>query len=345
MNTEDKISGTYQRRLASVQRILEVKAIPDADRIVAYKINGWWIVDQKDKYKVNDLVIYVEIDAWLSTEIAPFLSKGKEPRIYKGVAGERLRTIKLKKQLSQGLILPVEIHAAIEDVDYSNEGCDVTEELGIIKWEPEPEFRHADTKGTFPTFIPKTDQPRVQNLVNDLNEDFNTHTWLIEEKIDGSSFTCYFFNGVFGVCSRNLELKESTDNTFWSAAKSYNLDEKLKALGKNIAIQCELIGNGIQGNRYKVSGYELQLFDVFDIDNQSYLDVTSRKEFAEIVGLPVVPYIGIYNGEFDIETMLKGADGKSKLNGCVREGLIWRKLGNSRFTFKVISNQFLLGEK
>lgn len=97
------------RKLATIQRIAEVKTIENADKIVAYRIGGWEVVDSKDKYQVGDLVVYCEPDSWVPHELAPFLSKGKEPQKFEGIKGERLRIQKFKKQLSQGLILPLSV--------------------------------------------------------------------------------------------------------------------------------------------------------------------------------------------------------------------------------------------
>lgn len=96
------------RKLASIQRIEEIKDIENADAIQAYRVLGWWVVDRKGQHKVGDLVIYLEIDSWVPYELAPFLSKGQEPREYNGVKGERLRTIKLRGTTSQGLLLKTE---------------------------------------------------------------------------------------------------------------------------------------------------------------------------------------------------------------------------------------------
>ena len=81
------------RKLASVQRVLAIRDIEGADFICAYQINGWYVVDQKGKYNVGDFVVYVEVDSFVPNLVAPFLSKGKEPKLYNGVLGERLRTI------------------------------------------------------------------------------------------------------------------------------------------------------------------------------------------------------------------------------------------------------------
>lgn len=105
----ERTNMEIERKLASIRRIVDVQPIPDADRIACYQVDGWKVVDSKDKYQVGDLVVYIECDAWVSTELAPFLSKGKEPRVYKGIPGERLRIQKFKKQVSQGLLLPLSV--------------------------------------------------------------------------------------------------------------------------------------------------------------------------------------------------------------------------------------------
>ena len=94
------------RKLATVRKIDKIEPIEGADKIVKATVGGWSLVTAIDNgFKEGDLVVYLEIDSWVPTEIAPFLSKGKEPRVYKGVKGERLRTVKLRGVQSQGLII------------------------------------------------------------------------------------------------------------------------------------------------------------------------------------------------------------------------------------------------
>ena len=163
-----------ERKLATIRKIAEVRSIENADKIQAYRVDGWFVVDSVDKYKVGDLVTYIEIDSFVPHELAPFLSKGKEPREFEGVKGERLRTIRLKGQVSQGLLLPIthEVNVAwshnffnFEGFKPLEEGDDVTATLGILKYEkPLPAALTGTAKGNFPSFIPKTDQERIQNL-------------------------------------------------------------------------------------------------------------------------------------------------------------------------------------
>jgi len=258
------------RKLATVRRIAEVRPIEGADLIEAVRVDGWWVVCKKDEYSVGSLAVYVEIDSWVPTKIAPFLSKGKEPKEYEGILGERLRTVKLRGQLSQGLLLPVNVI----DSDVS-EDADVTEILGITKWEPPAEFRAANAKGNFPFFIRKTDQERLQNIKGQHLESFVGSLLQKTEKLDGSSLTMFSKDGCIGVCSRNLELIRDEENTFWKTAINNgvdNLSEFCKGLEIDIAIQGEMIGPNIQGNKYNLRDHEFYCYDIFDITNQKYLN-------------------------------------------------------------------------
>jgi len=157
------------RKLATIRKIAEVKIIENADKICQYRVDGWWVVDAVERYQVGDLVVYFEIDSWVPTELAPFLSKGKEPREYGGVKGERLKTVKLRGAVSQGLLLPVEtgfggypwIRSATGEHTVVQEGQDVTELLGIQKYEPPvPAQLAGKIAGVFPSWLRKTDQER-----------------------------------------------------------------------------------------------------------------------------------------------------------------------------------------
>ena len=124
------------RKLATIRTIDELRPIEGADAIECATVGGWKVVAQKGLYKEGDLAVYFEIDSWIPTELAPFLSKGKEPREFEGIKGERLRTIKLRGQLSQGLLMPLaEVIAIAGCTSPIQEGDDVSEWLNIQKWE------------------------------------------------------------------------------------------------------------------------------------------------------------------------------------------------------------------
>lgn len=330
------------RKMASVRKISDISPIVGADAIEVATIDGWKVVVKKGEFFTNDLAVYCEIDSWIPTEIASFLSKGKEPREFEGVKGERLKTIKLRGQLSQGLLLP---YAILGRIAY--EGEDVSEELNIKKWEmPVPLQLAGQVKGNFPSQIPKTDQERCQNLVTEIQAAYNNNLLFeITEKLEGSSMTCYAIDGVFGVCSRNLDLKRDENNAFWKAAIKYNIEEKLLSLGQDIAIQGELIGPGIQGNIYNLKDVEFHIFDVYDIKAGEFLVSETRRALVETrLELNHVPVIAenISLATDSIDTLLELAEGKSILNSNQeREGIVFKQ-SQGGITFKAISNKYLL---
>ena len=323
------------RKMASVQRVLEKKSIVGADLIEAYRVNGWWVVDKKDAHEVGDLVVYCEVDSWIPHTLAPFLTKpGHYPREYLGVEGERLRTVKLKGQLSQGLLLPL-----VED--NSEEGQDFSEILGITKWEDTRYMANMDARGNFPDFIPKTDQERVQNLDRTLEKYFG-QSFEVTVKRDGSSLTAFVNGEESGVCSRNVNLKETEDSAFWAAANSLSLIPKILSTGRNLALQGELMSQKIQGNYEKVQGIEWNCFDIYDIDTQEYLLPKERRELCKQLR---IPHIKVVEEDFvlchNVDQLLEMAEGPGVNAGVKREGIVL-KSNEEVFSFKAISNSYLL---
>lgn len=336
------------RKMATVRQVDAVNPIPDADAIEVATVGGWRVVIKKGEFVPGDLAVYCEIDSWIPHDLAPFLSKGTEPRVYNGVAGERLRTVKLRGQLSQGLLLSR--HTALDKVGEISEGMDVSELLNIQKWEaPIPAQLAGEVRGMFPGFMPKTDQERVQNLTAEFAEWVgNVSAWEVTEKLDGSSMTVYVFDEDEGVCSRNLNLRETEGNSLWATARRNDLIGKIRSTGRNLALQGELIGEGIQGNPYKIRGQEFYLFDVYDIDQGRYLRPAERKGLVEALDIRHVPVVA-YGAKFldtlgitDVAQLLTFAEGKSKLmDKTEREGLVF-KCHDEDASFKAISNKFLL---
>ena len=326
------------RKMATVRVIDSILPIPDADSIECAVIGGWKVVTKKGEYRPGDLAIYCEIDSWIPHELAPFLSKG-EPKEYNGVKGERLRTVRLRKQLSQGLLLPYSVGGP-----FWKEEDDVSEFLNIQKWEaPVNPQLAGQVKGNFPSQIPKTDQERVQNLKREL-ENYDSVLFEVTEKMEGSSMTCYLIDGEFGVCSRNMDLKRDENNTFWKVAIEEDIEQKLRAYGaNNVAVQGELIGPGIQGNIYNLPAHRFMVFDVYDIQEGYYLLPEDRKTFVDAIGLKHVPVLGTHLlVDPDIDSILLAAEGKSLLNpNQEREGVVYKAV-NIQFSFKAISNKYLL---
>lgn len=354
---------TTERKLATVRKIEEIKPIEGADAIEAVRVDGWWVVAKKGDYKVNSLAVYLEIDSWVPNAIAPFLTKaGHKPKEFEGVQGERLRTIKLRGFTSQGLLLPVDNYND-QPVVMRQDGAmreaiigeDMTDFLGVQKWEkPIPAQLAGLIKGNFPSFIPKTDQERIQNLKREWEETLIQEPWEVTEKLDGSSMTVYcntvIEDGIVkevisGVCSRNLDLKYDENNSFWSSAVKNDLIHKISSTGRNLAIQGELIGEGIQGNSYKLNGRKFFCFDIFDIDSQTYFLPEERIALCEELNIQHVPvlYWGRVFSETSVSELLEQAEGKSEVGAKPeREGLVFKSMNESNKSFKCISNRWLM---
>jgi hypothetical protein len=358
-----------ERKLVTIRQIASLTPIEGADRIELALVDGWKVVVEKGLHNTGDYVCYFEIDSWIPHGLAPFLSKGKEPKEYEGIKGERLRTVRLRKQISQGLILPLNIVfdryfdsilssyletnkdsflssylRSKEDSLFTTELAlsrfDIAPALGVVKYEPPlPASLTAVAKGNFPSWIRKTNQERVQNLWNELKEKYNDIDWEVSIKLDGTSATYYHNNGDFGVCSRNLELLPDKNNVYWKMATKYLIEEKLRKYGKNIAVQAELMESG-----------ELYVFDVWNIDEHRYCTRDERQLIMEtFVELPQVPLHSLTTlSSFNsLENLLLLADGEDSL-GKRREGLVFKSLvrvNGDVISFKVISNQYLLDEK
>ncbi len=341
------------RKLATIQTIRETYPILGADAIEVCSVLGWKVVTRKGEFKPNDKCVYVEIDSLLP--IKPefeFLRKNCYKKNDNG-EGFRIKTIRLRGQISQGICFPLSIlpkDTKIED------GEDVTELLGIEKYIPAiPQNLAGTVKGQFPSFMPKTDETRVQVLQDVLTRHKGKYCY-VSEKLDGCSVTYYYRNGEFGVCSRNLELKETPENLLWKLARTLKIEEKLKATGGNLALQGEIIGVGIQKNNLKLPENKVLFFNVFDIDNYKYLDYDSFVAHIENFGLETVPIIQDNFVLWDnIDALIEKSKGFSALNPKVfREGIVIRPLqeefdmqmangfGNSRLTFKAINPEYLL---
>jgi RNA ligase (TIGR02306 family) len=359
-----------ERKLVSVRTISDIQPIEGADMIELAIVDGWKVVVAKNVgHKVGDKVIYCEIDSFLPIrDEFEFLRKSS----YKKMGGEegfRLKTIKLRGQVSQGLILPLSVLKSTDIVkvttvktEWGNQyelfaedgepmvevGDDVTEVLGVVKYEPPiPAELSGKVKGFFPSFLRKTDEERVQNLTKEY-ENYKSlgRKFYVTEKLDGSSSTFYYKDGVFGVCSRNLELIETEGNTFWKVARELDLENKMRDFGVNISLQGELIGEGIQGNPYKIKGQTVRFFNLFDIDLQVYHSLAHLDRALGVMGLKMVPIVDEFFELPDtIEKLLQYAEDKSVLNSNFdREGVVIRS-NDRTISFKVISNKFLLNEK
>lgn len=357
------------RKLATLRNISDVRPIEGADAIELVIVDGWQVVAKKGDFSPGDLCVYFEVDSVLP--IKPeyeFLRKGcyvkkdwiakQYPATHPTGEGFRLKTIKLRGQISQGLVtkLPHEVSMHIlANIEADN---DLTEFMGVIKWDPPvPTQLAGRAKGNFPMFIRKTDQERVQNLSGKFWRENGGDPYEVTMKLDGSSCTVYYNNGQVGVCSRNFDLdlgEENQDNSFVKMANETNILSALSLWcqneGRNIAIQGELMGPGVQGNRERFSELRYYVFDIFDIDTQSYIAEGERNVILlqlEALGCKIysVPFVDYMVPQIHtMNELLAFAVGRS-INNPIREGVVLKNLKNPNISFKIISNEYLLGEE
>jgi RNA ligase (TIGR02306 family) len=384
------------RKLASIQRIEKIESIEGADFILKATVLGWDLVVRKDEnFKPGDLGVYCEIDSLLP-DIPEFQflksASGKVPE--QGFV-HRLKTKKLKGVISQGLLIPLSAFSSHQRWNLSNKkiGDDVTDLLGIKKYEPpvHMSLNAGSPAGEWPSFIPKTDETRIQSIPEVIDEVQGKPVY-ITVKYDGTSATYFYKDGRFGVCSRTLERRKPipepawrtklvrlaskfgvldffrkygllrhwkwgppagkvVKNPYWELAERYDLENKLKALGRNIAIQGEICGPVIQKNRLGLKDLELFVFDVWDINNQKFLNYYEQCAIANSLSLERVEDIGVFDFNWkSVEEVLKLAEGKYA-SGCNREGIVIRTLEplerteRKRISFKAVNNQYLLHEE
>jgi hypothetical protein len=224
--------SNIERKLATIQRIESVGPIAGADAIERITVKGWELVAKKGEFKEGDLCVFFEIDSLLPD--APIFEFMRSRKF-------RVKTIKLRGQVSQGLALPIkEINDAFPKTNgfmsgLYTPGSDLTAEIGVTKWEPgggvdnDPKQkkrswfrlffgrllygRNYVSGGSydFPThLVSKTDEERVQNVPGIATKHMGERCY-VTEKVDGQSATYLLIESRFlwmkklkyAVCSRN----------------------------------------------------------------------------------------------------------------------------------------------
>ena len=232
------------RKLASIQRIYKIEQIEGADRIELASVLGWQCVVNKGQFHPMDLAVYFEIDSFLP--IRPEFEFMRASSYRKtDIMGEgfRLKTMRFRGQVSQGLLLPIDQFPEIPSgMDL---GMDVTDILGVRKWEIEEKVTTGGTViGTLPIDVPHTDETRVQ-AEPDLIGDFAGLEYYITTKMDGSSHSVSLDEDGFHVTGHNYEYKDDGKSAFYELVKRDNIEEKLRKYYednglKTITVQGEL---------------------------------------------------------------------------------------------------------
>lgn len=380
------------RKMASVQKIASLTPIENSDFLeVAMMENlGWKVVVKKGEFKVGDKVIYFEIDSAINVKDLPeqlaFLKDKGTKKLFTGRTPDtsafseeyvRIKTIKLRGQVSQGLVIPA---------DKGEVGDDLTKEFNVEVWDRLLEWFEERSQlgpragmhaaGSFPSDVPKTDEERVQTAYFDLIKDpANVDgEWEVTEKNDGSSCTLFYrpmtWNPDTGkdpmqISSRRFLLKDDGGSDDWFAAfKNIGWDDlkdrfhTLYSIGlvrkvdgaqefpahHELAIQGEMIGPKFNGNRDRNKETHFRVFRIFDITEQKFVTPEIRYAICKFLGLEHVKVIEtcqIFHKLKSIDEFLAYADGQTD-NGLPREGVVFKRVDDGSVSFKAVSNKYLL---
>ena len=343
------------RKLASIQKIKAVMPIPDADRLELVQVLGWKCVGGKGEFHEGDMVVYFEIDSFLPIcEEFEFLRKSSyKSNDFMG-EGFRLKTMKFRGEISQGLCLGIDKLSKLKGMTLE-EGMDVTEILGVREWEmPERAGSGGTMIGDRPGYIPKTDETRIQSAPELLNE-FKGLPYYITTKMDGSSHSIGVRDGEISFTGHNFTYKDDGKSAFVEYVKAADIPEKMKAYAdehglSTMVLQGEWCGEGIQKNRLRLKKPEWFVFTARVDDKRT--DLTTLREICEYVGCQMVPVeeegedlLAKYPDE---AALLARAEGVG-YNGTIREGIVIRPVTpvhsytlSGPLSMKVINNKYLM---
>lgn len=341
------------RKLATIQKIKDITPIENADNLELAKILGWQVVIPKNTYKPGEYVIYFEIDSLLPDETKyEFLKKSSWNKTFNKI---RIKTIRLRGCLSQGLIMSTKSYLDI-NFDVLSEGDDLSDLLGVEKYEPPVPVSLAGESRSFSWPITKTDETRIQQDPEGFVSSMKEKEFYITVKLDGTSASFIKTEDSFHVCSRNLSMKEKEGNKYWEICKKYSIREKLEKYfeetGVALSIQGEIVGPGIQKNPLNLSEHELYVFNLVNTNHNKKISYDEMIEICNSFNLKAVPIImrGQNFNFRNMEELLDFAEFKYKEffptahANQEAEGIVVRTFDNE-ISFKVINNTFLLKEK
>lgn len=368
--------------LAETMRVTQILDIPGADRIQVYVVGGWRCIAAKNAFKQGDLVVYIRIGAVLDPSLPQWAF----------LEGNPLKTKKIRGVVSQGLIGPLDwmspstltdsdrrvLSGASSNSDwlfpYTNlpENMDLTKLLHVKKYvEPEEFGLYAQllnlSKSTSapiprPSFLPKTDAERVQNITQQQWQELKGLTAWNTRKEDGTSATYWFrldadnsaqdskteSGGEFGICSRNCVVVANVKGQehYGAMNEKFKIEQALRTLNRSLAVQGEIVGPKINGNRMQLTDCDFRVFGMWDISKQCYLDPREVWELSRKMNLNTVPLIStivISENEMSSDFWLQQADAQKYTKNVQAEGVVFMIHDQSRhLRFKAISNNYLL---
>lgn len=337
------------RKLASIQYIHGVSPIEGADRIELVKVLGWQCVANKGQFKEGDLCVYFEVDSFLPIcKQFEFLRASSYKNSEILGEGFKLKTMKFRGQISQGLVQPISI---LEGTDY-HIGDDVTEALGVRQWVVEEKVTDLGTIiNDLPSYIPHTEEMRIQSYPDMLDEFKSCGEYYITTKMDGTSVTMWKYDGEFRVGGHNYEYADDGKSSVWAYAHKVDLASRLSGMDY-VAMQGEFCAAGIQKNRLRLTTPEWYVFNAIDLKTGERYPLDDLIKLCADLGLKTVP-IEERKSSFEyssVDELLERAKG-NYTSGMRKEGIVIRPTVpvysptiRTALSTKVLNNEYLLKE-
>ena len=374
------------RHLATLQEIRKIEEIPNADNLQIATVLGWRVCVRKGEYKPGDMTVYCEVDSVLPAVAEFEFLKKRKYRIKmarlcgvysqgiciqpKDLVEGKSFNVRWASEGKRGLVFMGESSSSAKEPSaesgkpddegqFKTIGDDITSLLNITKYAPSEPDHLKGVRSEFPDFIAKTEEINIQ-ADPDMAQAFagaETGGIYITEKMDGTSCTMYLYRGTFGICSRNLDIREGKNNTYWKAARELDIESKLReAQLDNIAIQGELCGPKIQGNHYHLENQQWFVFNVYDIGTREYYNFDQWLKLVDNLGLRHVPLLENPKqdiADIPVQEWVRISSGHSELYPVVwREGIVVRARNvnvrdrkGRRLSFKVISEKYSFEKK
>lgn len=346
------------RKLASIQKIWKIEPIPDADQIELVHVLGWQCVANKNQFSETELAIYFEIDSFLPVRPEfEFLRSSSFKKSELMGEGFKLRTMKFRGQISQGLVLPLDLFPEIaEHPELWEIGTDVAELLGVRKWETEERASTGGTIiGSLPDGVPHTDETRVQSAP-ELLEEFAGLPYYITTKMDGTSCSLMVDEEGCHVCGHNVEYKRDDACSFYQfvSRRGYleEMCEYVQRHGiKKLVVQGEFCAPGIQKNRLKLTAPEWYVFTVIVDGKRLPLEkMVGACTEMNMIKVPIEETGRDFGAAYPtVDSLLERAQGEYP-NGGQKEGIVIRTMDpvftrttdSGYLSMKVLNNKYLL---
>ncbi|WP_031075509.1 RNA ligase (ATP) [Streptomyces sp. NRRL S-118] len=313
--------------------LLTVHDHPNADALELAQVGLYRAVVAKGAYRSGDAAVYIPEQAVLPPALVAEL--GLTGRLA-GKASDRVKAVRLRGELSQGIVCRPRALAGVDLVRAAEEGTDFAELLGITKWvAPVPTTMNGDVEPA-PGLLPWVDIENIQRYPQIFEPG---EPVVLTEKVHGTACLLTHLAGdgrvhvsSKGFGAKNLALKEDPRNLYWRAVRSHGVPEVAARLAARlgatrVGIFGEVYGAGVQDLAYGANGRSEELgYAVFDVSAE--IDGRVRwLDAAEVLGdeLPLVPRL--YAGPYDIATVLELASGRETVSGRalhLREGVVIR---------------------